>query len=166
MSCTSWVTLYHDYSLAKSVTDDEQGVMRALHDILPGKIYVNRNLAREVFEVTDYRLAITQLSPTEMIKPVKFYDCKYDEKYLHVVVPGFPDPTIINLQAIDQSFIAEQTNYNLDDMLAELKFYGQFPSSATLSTSPALATTWKTCLPKAYATNTLMVALIPGIPSR
>ncbi|TMP33953.1 hypothetical protein [Pseudoalteromonas rubra] len=118
---------FPDYALAQAVTDDEQAVMRALHDVLPGKIYVNRNLTREVFEVTDFRLAMTQLSPTEMMKTVKFYDGKYDEEYLHVVVPGFPDPTIINLQAIDHSFIAEQTNYNLDDMLAELQFYGQFP---------------------------------------
>ncbi|MCF2859124.1 hypothetical protein L1286_16700 [Pseudoalteromonas sp. SMS1] len=118
---------FPNYALAQSVNDDEQGVMRALHDILPGKIYVNRNLTSEVLVVTDFKLAMNQLSPTEMMQTVTFFDGKYDEEYLHVVIPGFPDSRIINLKEIDQRFIAEQTNYNLDNMLRELQFYGQFP---------------------------------------
>ncbi|AOT07563.1 hypothetical protein [Pseudoalteromonas luteoviolacea] len=118
---------FPDYALAQNVNDDEQAVMRALHDILPGKIIVNRNLTQEVLVVTDYKLAMTQLSASEMMQMVKFFDGKYDEEYLHVVVPGFPDFQIINLQEIDQKFIAEQTNYNLAHMLMELHFYGKFP---------------------------------------
>ncbi|KZN43294.1 hypothetical protein N474_14670 [Pseudoalteromonas luteoviolacea CPMOR-2] len=120
------------YALAQSVTDEEQGVMRALHDILPGKININRNLTQEVLEVTDFKLAMTQLSPTEMMQNVKFFDGKYDEEYLHVVIPGFPDPRIINLKEIDQAFIAEQTSYNLDNMLRELHIYGKFPFFGSL----------------------------------
>ncbi|MCG7550461.1 hypothetical protein [Pseudoalteromonas sp. Of7M-16] len=118
---------FPNYALAQSVTDDEQGVMRALHDILPGKIYVNRNFSQQQLEVTDFKLAMNQLSPTEMMQYVKFFDGAYDEEYLHVVIPGFPDSRVINLKEIDQNFIAEQTNYNLDNMLRELHFYGKFP---------------------------------------
>ncbi|KZN39395.1 hypothetical protein [Pseudoalteromonas luteoviolacea] len=118
---------FPNYALAQSVTDDEQGVMRALHDILPGKIIVNRNLTQETLTVTDFKLAMNQLSATEMMQNVKFFDGKYDEEYLHVVIPGFPDSRIINLKEIDQAFIAEQTDYNLDNMLLELHYYGKFP---------------------------------------
>ncbi|MBQ4810355.1 hypothetical protein A7985_07870 [Pseudoalteromonas luteoviolacea] len=125
---------FPNYALAQSVTDEEQGVMRALHDILPGKIMVNRNLTQETLLVTDFKLAMNQLSPSEMMQNVKFFDGKYDEEYLHVVIPGFPDSRIINLKEIDGAFIAEQTNYNLDNMLVELHFYGKFPFFGNLIT--------------------------------
>ncbi|KAF7764949.1 hypothetical protein PCIT_b1056 [Pseudoalteromonas citrea] len=118
---------FPNYALSLSVNDNEQGVMRALHDILPGTINVNRNLTQEQLTVTDFSLAMTQLSPTEMLQTVKFYDGEYDEEYLHVVIPSFPEPTIINLKEIDHTFIAEQTDYNLDNMLRELHFYGRLP---------------------------------------
>lgn len=118
---------FPNYALSQNVNDDEQAVMRALHDILPGQISVNRNLSQETLLVTDFNRAMTQLSPTEMVQTVKFFDGAYDEEYLRVVIPGFPNPRIINLQAIDHAFIEEQTNYNLDNMLTELHFYGQFP---------------------------------------
>ncbi|MBQ4864231.1 hypothetical protein J8L98_21300 [Pseudoalteromonas sp. MMG013] len=118
---------FPNYALALPVNDDEQAVMRALHDILPGEINVNRNLTQSKLQVTDFKLAMNQLSPTEMLQNVRFFDGAYDEEYLHVVIPGFPDPQIINLKEIDHTFIAEQTNYNLDNMLRELHVYGKFP---------------------------------------
>ncbi|MCX4025900.1 hypothetical protein H0A36_22690 [Endozoicomonas sp. SM1973] len=107
-----------------SVTDEEQAVMRALHDILPGKITVNRGVTSQTFEVTDYKTAMTFLSPTELNQEVKFFDGKYDVEYLNVSVPGPRGPITINLQEADQQFVEGQTDFNFSIMLGELGRYG------------------------------------------
>ncbi|WP_163835351.1 hypothetical protein [Spartinivicinus ruber] len=122
-----------------SVTDEEQAVMRALHDILPGKISVNRGISSQTFEVTDYKTAMTFLSPTELNQEVKFFDGKYDVEYLNVTVPGPRGLQTINLQDKDREFVEGQTGFNFPIMLAELGRYGnqtqQYSQSLIDSTS-------------------------------
>lgn len=75
-------------------------------------------------QVTNFMETMNQLSPTEMMQEVLFFDGEYDPAYLQIVVPVFPEPLIVNLQEKDQTFIEEQTDFRLEDMLWELHSYG------------------------------------------
>ncbi|MBU2706645.1 hypothetical protein KCM76_11685 [Zooshikella marina] len=107
------------------VTNEEQAVMRALHDVLPGTIEVIRGFDSQPFSVTDYKYAMTFLSSAELSQPIKMYDGKYDTAYLNVLIPSRGGLQKINLKEQDQAFIETHTDYKLEQMLDELKRYGQ-----------------------------------------
>ncbi|MGI0118208.1 hypothetical protein [Zooshikella sp. RANM57] len=128
-------------ALNSLVTNEEQAVMRALHDVLPRTIEVVRGFDNQPFSVTDYKYAMTFLSSAELSQPIKMYDGKYDPAYLNVLVPGRDGLQKVNLKEKDQTFIETQTDYKLEQMLAELKRYGrqqnnqQFPLNLIEATS-------------------------------
>jgi hypothetical protein len=116
---------FPEQGLFAEVTHEEQASMRALHDVLPGTMRLDRALGQSTADVTDYRLARTFLSPEELDQTVAAFDGQYDPRYLSIALPHGP---IVSLQDEDRAFIEAKTSYKQAAMLAEL---GQKPVAST-----------------------------------
>lgn len=105
-----------------NVTNVEQAVFRAMHDILPGRIrYYNRGLRSLLgmsLKVTNAFRAKTMLNEKELDQEIKEFDGKYDEEYESIRIP-FAGITV-NLTAVDGAFIKKFSNYTQEMMLTEL----------------------------------------------
>lgn len=108
-----------------SVTNTEQAVMRALHDILPGKIKAfNRKRfgqKRDIITITNIWNAKILLNQKEMNQKIGYFNGDYDPQYLKIWVPF----KYINLKEIDAAYISEFSSYNQSEMLEELKRVGE-----------------------------------------
>ena len=109
-----------------NVTNTEQAVMRALHDILPGKVKAfgrTKNLGgkREIITITYIWNAKILLNSKEMNQEIPYFNGDYDSEYLSIWVPF----KYINLKEIDAAFISEHSPYNQSEMLDELKRVGE-----------------------------------------
>lgn len=104
------------------VTNTEQAAMRALHDILPGRILLFRDGRSDVFVVTDTKKAKTRLNEKELNQKVNDYDGDYDPEYLAIRIP-FP-PITVNLKETDRKFIEKFSPYKQENMLKELEEVG------------------------------------------
>lgn len=105
------------------VTNTEQAVLRALHDILPGRAKIIRRLSpMRDFALTNFVFAKFYLNEKELDQPIKYFDGDYDQEYKEIKIP-FTNK-VINLKEVDGRFIAKFSPYNQDRMLAELKRVG------------------------------------------
>ena len=107
------------------VTNTEQAVMRALHDILPGKVKAfNRKRfgqKRDIITITNIWNAKILLNKKEMNQEIGYFNGDYDPEYLKILVPF----KYINLKEIDAAYISEFSAYNQSEMLEELKRVGE-----------------------------------------
>jgi hypothetical protein len=113
---------FPDIGINQDVTNTEQASMRALHDILPGRIKLfNRNQNELI--VTNVWKAKTFLNEQEMNQSIRFYDGDYDQEYLKINIPFTRKD--VNLKQVDGEFIARFSPYRQEDMLEELKLVGK-----------------------------------------
>jgi hypothetical protein len=110
--------------LNADVTNTEQAVMRALHDILPGRVktYRSRMFPIRDFNLTNFIFAKFNLNEKELNQPIKYYDGDYDSEYKAIKIPFTRKK--INLKEIDGKFISNFSEYDQDNMLRELKRVG------------------------------------------
>ena len=109
----------------EDVTNTEQAVMRALHDILPGKIKTYRALWFPFKEIklTNFLFAKLNLNQKEMNQKIAYYDGEYDKEYTEIKIP-FTRKTI-NLKEIDKKFIERYSSYRQKEMLNKLSKVGE-----------------------------------------
>lgn len=104
------------------VTNSEQGALRALHDILPGRVKLFDRPMRSELVVTNLMTAKTMLNEKELNQELKGFDGDYDPEYKAIKIP-FTKKTI-NLKEIDGKFIGKYGPYPQDMMLEELSDVG------------------------------------------
>ena len=114
--------------LNANVTNVEQAVFRAMHDILPGRArYIDRGFFRTYiirsFKVTNLFKAKTMLNDQELDQELKDFDGKYDKEYQAIKIP-FAGLTI-NLTEADREFIETFSPFIQVEMLAELGRVGR-----------------------------------------
>ena len=109
--------------LDEDVTNVEQAAMRAMHDILPGKISLIRRFAPiKEFTVTDWKFARLKLNDKELDQEIPSFDGKYAEEYRSISIP-FTNRTI-DLREIDKEFVEKFSDYDFEAMQTELQSLG------------------------------------------
>ena len=107
----------------EAVTNTEQAVLRAMHDILPGKInLLRRPLPRTEINLTNFLTAKIYLNQMELDQPIKGYDGDYDVEYKNIQIPFTTKK--VNLMEVDKAFIEKFSPYKQADMLSELAKVG------------------------------------------
>ena len=108
-----------------SVTNIEQAVLRAFHDVLPGRVKTFRHVLFPIktFKLTDFIFAKFHLNTKELNQEIKYFDGDYDYEYKNIRIP-FTNK-IINLMEVDRKFIEKFSPYKQSEMLAELKQVGE-----------------------------------------
>lgn len=101
----------------------EQAALRAMHDILPGRVKLYDRSFRRELVMTSFFTAKTMLNEKELNQPLKPFDGDYDSEYKAIKIP-FSGVTI-NLKKVDGQFIEKFSPYRQTDMLAELALVGQ-----------------------------------------
>lgn len=103
------------------VTNVEQSLMRAIHDVLPHYIYLSHE-PKELLDVTDFRKARTYLKDEQLQQSIPFYDGMYADGYYAVRVPsGRGQIKVINLYEEDKRFVERSgIGFSFDAMLQEL----------------------------------------------
>lgn len=116
---------FPDFAVNAKVTNTEQAVLRALHDILPGRVKTYRSKLYPIksFKLTNILMAKFKLNEKELDQPIKYFDGDYDQEYKEIKIP-FSKKTI-NLKEVDGVFIEKFSPYNQADMLEELRTVGQ-----------------------------------------
>jgi hypothetical protein len=118
---------FPERGLRANVTNVEQAVFRAMHDILPGRAKYKdrglRSLLMPSFKVTNLFLAKTMLNEKELNQEIKDFDGKYDKEYEKIRIP-FAGITV-NLTEADRAFIEKFTPFRQVDMLAQLGRVGR-----------------------------------------
>jgi len=110
-------------AVSKDVTNTEQAVLRALHDILPGRAKIFRRLFPiNDFKLTNFLFARFYLNDKELNQTIKYFNGDYDQEYKEIKIP-FTNK-LINLKELDGEFISKFSPYNQSEMLAELKRVG------------------------------------------
>lgn len=106
------------------VTNTEQAVFRAMHDILPGRARFIRGklFPLKDFKLTNFLFAKLYLNDAELDQKVKYFDGEYDPEYLEIVIPFSRKK--VNLKEVDGDFIAKHSPYQQEKMLAELRRVG------------------------------------------
>lgn len=99
----------------------EQASLRAMHDILPGRINLYRNGEIKSYKVTAYWDRKKRLNQWEMQQNISPFDGDYDEEYkkINIIIKK------INLKKIDRKFIADFSPYQQESMLNELRLFGE-----------------------------------------
>lgn len=105
------------------VTNTEQGALRALHDILPGRVKLFDRPMRKELVMTNLFTAKTMLNEKELNQEIKGFDGDYDPEYKAIKIP-FTKKTI-NLKEIDGKFIGKYGPYPQYMMLEELADVGK-----------------------------------------
>jgi len=117
MSGLSWPLEARD----EEVTNTEQAALRAMHDILPGKILLFGRV-RKSLNLTNFLNAKIRLTQKELDQNLKDFDGDYDDEYKNIKIPF--SKKIINLKQIDADFIKKFSPYRQEDMLKELSKLG------------------------------------------
>jgi hypothetical protein len=117
LSGLSWPTEGRD----DLVTNTEQAVLRAMHDILPGRAKLFDGL-RKSFDVTNFLNAKIKLSEKELDQEIKNFDGDYDPEYKSINIPF--SKKIVNLKEVDKKFIEKFSPFKHDEMLEELLRFG------------------------------------------
>lgn len=101
----------------------EQAALRAMHDILPGRVLLFDRPGRSELVLTNFMTARTRLNEKEMHQQLRNFDGDYDAEYKRIEIPF--TGKIINLMEIDREFIEKFSPYRQVDMLAELASVGR-----------------------------------------
>lgn len=114
---------FPSFAVDENVTNTEQAVLRALHDILPGKAKIYRRFfpVRE-FKLTNFLFAKFYLNEKELNQKIAYFNGDYDQEYKEIKIPF--TRRVINLKEVDGAFIEKFSEYNQARMLAELKRVG------------------------------------------
>ena len=113
---------FPETTINQSVDNLEQASLRALHDILPGKIKLYDRVGRSELVVTDVRLAKTRLNLRELNQEISYYNGDYDKEYEAIeMAPN----RFINLKKVDATFIEKFSPYTQSEMLSELAQVGR-----------------------------------------
>ncbi|HYX34696.1 MAG TPA: hypothetical protein VE954_16485 [Oligoflexus sp.] len=100
----------------------EQAALRAMHDILPGKVQLfNRPLLKDL-DLTNVLFAKLQLNEDELNQEIAPFDGDYDLEYKAIKIPF--SNVVVNLKEVDRKFIETYSTYKQADMLAELRSAG------------------------------------------
>lgn len=122
----SYVRVFHVPFPTRAVngkpTNVEQAALRAMHDILPGRIKLYGRWNRHELVLTNPYKAKTFLNKKEMDQAIKNFDGDYDEEYKKIKIPFGPT---LNLMEIDQKFIEKFSPYKQADMLSVLAQVGK-----------------------------------------
>lgn len=115
---------FPEYAINKMVNNTEQAALRAMHDILPGRVKTLRGklFPFKSFKLTNFWLAKFYLNDKELKQGIAYFDGKYAEEYKNIKIP-FAGVTL-NLEKIDKEFIEKFSPYNQEDMLLELQSVG------------------------------------------
>ncbi len=109
-------------SVNKIPDNVEQAALRAMHDILPGRVHLYNRLIRKELVLTNPLNAKVLLSKEEMDQVISVFDGDYDEEYKNIKIPFGPT---LNLKEIDRKFIEKFSPYKQVDMLEELASVGR-----------------------------------------
>lgn len=104
--------------LSLSVNNIEQASLRAMHDILPGRVKVFDRPLMKDFEITNFLFAKFKLNEKELNQVIPYFDGDYAAEFKHIKIP-FTDK-FVNLKEVDGKFIEKFSPYKQADMLAEL----------------------------------------------
>lgn len=100
----------------------EQAALRAMHDILPGRVLLFDRPGRSELVLTNFMTAKTRLNEKEMNQQLRNFDGDYDTEYKRIEIPF--TGKIVNLMEIDREFIEKFSPYRQAEMLAELASVG------------------------------------------
>ena len=106
------------------VTNEEQAVLRAFHDILPGRVRTYRGPLYPIkgFKLTNFLFAKFYLNERELDQQIPYFDGDYDKEYKNIKIPF--TRVVINLKEVDRKFIEKYSRYRQDEMLEELRLVG------------------------------------------
>lgn len=114
---------FPSFTVNEPVNNTEQAVLRALHDILPGKAKLFRkSFPVKEFKLTDFIFSKFYLNEQELSQSIHYFDGDYDYEYKEIKIP-FTNK-IVNLKQVDGDFIEKFSPYKQEEMLAELKRVG------------------------------------------
>jgi len=114
---------FPSFAVDENVTNTEQAVLRALHDILPGKAKIYRRFFPvKEFKLTNFLFAKFYLNEKELNQKIAYFNGDYDQEYKEIKIPF--TRRVINLKEVDGAFIEKFSEYNQARMLAELKRVG------------------------------------------
>lgn len=115
---------FPEQAINGSVTNTEQAVLRALHDILPGRVKTMRGRFYPVkdFALTNFIFAKFYLNDKELDQGINYYNGDYDKEYKNIQIPF--SNKVVNLKEVDKSFIENFSGYTQTEMLEELKSVG------------------------------------------
>ncbi|AGH94383.1 hypothetical protein A11Q_163 [Pseudobdellovibrio exovorus JSS] len=105
----------------------EQAALRAMHDILPGRIELFDRIGRKELVLTNFFTAKTRLNEKEMNQQLRNFDGDYDAEYKRIEIPF--TGKVINLMDIDREFIEKFSPYRQSEMLADLAAVGRAEKS-------------------------------------
>ncbi len=107
------------------VNNIEQAALRAMHDILPGRVNIYRGELYPIksFKLTNFVFAKFYLNSKELEQEISYFDGDYDEEYKNIKIP-FTNVRL-NLKEIDRKFIEKFSPYLQKNMLSELKEVGE-----------------------------------------
>lgn len=101
----------------------EQAALRAMHDILPGRVVLFDRIGRKELVLTNFFSAKTRLNEKEMNQQLRNFDGDYDAEYKRIEIPF--TGKVINLMDIDREFIEKFSPYRQSEMLADLASVGR-----------------------------------------
>jgi hypothetical protein len=101
----------------------EQASLRALHDILPGRIALYDRYFDSELDLTNLWWAKTRLTEKELDQPLKPFDGDYDLEFRQISIPF--TGVVVDLKKADRKFIEKFTPYKQADLLAELARVGR-----------------------------------------
>lgn len=109
------------------VTHEEHAAMRAAHHILPGKMLVSFGPQKRSIALTDFMYSQLNLTPSDLAQPVRKFNGRYDDEYLHFTIPFGPRKgENQNLYEIDRDYVETFTKFKFDDMIKEVAEKGSF----------------------------------------
>lgn len=108
--------------LRGKVTNTEQAALRGMHDILPGKARLDRQMMKE-FKLTNPLFAKLKLNKEEMDQVVPYFDGDYDYEYQNIKIPF--TKVKVDLKKVDREFIEKFSPYTQEYMLSELGKVGR-----------------------------------------
>lgn len=101
----------------------EQASLRALHDVLPGRIALYDRYFTSEMSLTNLWWAKTRLNEKELNQVLKPFDGDYDPEFRHISIPF--TGVVIDLKEADRKFIEKFSPYKQADLLAELARVGR-----------------------------------------
>ena len=112
-------------AIEEKVNNTEQAALRAMHDILPGRVKFFRGpyFPLKDFSLTNFLFLRLYLNDKELDQKLKSFDGDYDQEYKEIKIP-FTN-TVINLMEVDRKFIEKFSPYKQSNMLRELKRVGE-----------------------------------------
>ncbi|MCO4753380.1 MAG: hypothetical protein KC478_02805 [Bacteriovoracaceae bacterium] len=111
-------------AINEMVSHDEQASMRALHDILPGRVSTIRGKLFPVksFDLTNFVFAKFYLNDEELNSQINYYNGDYDHEYTQIKTPL--SRKVVNLKEVDAKFTEKYSSYTQAEMLDELRRVG------------------------------------------